>query len=478
MTDAFTLNYTPRPCFAEAHRLISLKSTRELHIGASRRLGKTVLASAVAAIRAVSRTSDVAIIAPSLTQALNIGWQNVLDRVRHVPGVDPKKGEACIYVPAADGGMSTIRFFAGTDDGSASGVRGYGFDLVIVDEVAQVGADTFYNAIMPTLTGRTDAQLITIGTFRGVDLMYQLHEDADPAAGVHSIILPASTSGVHDPAELAQIAKKMGGWNSPGFQREYEANRYVTDDLAFIDQAFVREAQARTLPEHTRREYRDAYPTIVSCDPAPTSDRTVIVVRCGPAVLDHVTLQGPTVNEVAYKLLAVCREYDADALFIDRGAGGQGPAIIDICTNLGLLVHGVDFGGRASDPEAFANVRAEIINRVKDWVERPDAILPPGEDILREMSVVRYEVNASNRLQIEGKKSIRKRLKMSTDFLDALAAGFAASVTPRSFYDRDDRVMVKPRSPSGDRYQSDFDGLRNRRQASVVLNEEYEPHAD
>ncbi|MCZ0813303.1 MAG: terminase large subunit domain-containing protein [Pseudomonadota bacterium] len=478
MTDTITLNYTPRACFQEAHRVISLRSTREMHIGASRRLGKTVFASAVAVMRAITRTSDVAFVAPSLTQALNVGWNNVLDRIRHLPGVEIKKGEALIRLPAADGGTSTIRFFAGVDDGSASGVRGYGFDLVIVDEVASIGADVYVNSILPTLTGRTDPQLITIGTFRGVDLMYQLHEDADPSQGAHSIILPASTSGVHDPAELAAIAKKMGGWGSSGFQREYEANRYVTDDQAFIDQAYVREAQARTLSERTRREYRDAYPIIVSCDPAPTSDRTIIVVRCGPAVLDYAKLQGPTVNEVAYRLLAMCREHDADALFIDRGAGGQGPAIIDICTNLGLLVHGVDFGGRASDPEAFANVRAEIINRVKDWVERPDAVLPPGEDILREMSVVRYEVNASNRLQIEGKKSIRKRLKMSTDFLDALAAGFAASVTPRSFYDRNNSVMVEPRAPDGSRYSSDFDGLRQRRRNFLVMDEIYEPYDD
>ncbi len=154
--DVLTLNYTPRACFRGAHRLISLKSTRELHIGASRRLGKTVFAGAVAAMRAVTRKSETAFIAPTLTQALNVGWRSVLDRVGHLPGVEVKKGEALIQIPAADGGKSTIRFFAGVDDGGADGVRGYGFDLVIIDEVAQIGQAVYANSVLPTLTGRKD----------------------------------------------------------------------------------------------------------------------------------------------------------------------------------------------------------------------------------------------------------------------------------------------------------------------------------
>ncbi|TYB83120.1 terminase large subunit domain-containing protein [Maritimibacter fusiformis] len=480
MTTPLTLNYKPRSCFLEAHRLIALKSTTALHIGASRRLGKTVFVSAIAAMRALVSTSDIAFIAPTLTQALNVGWRNVLDRLRDVPGLVVKKGEALIEVPAADGGTSTIRFFAGVDDGGAGGVRGYGFDLVIIDEVAQVGSDVYLNAILPTMSGRPNAQLITIGTFRSVDLMYQLHEDIDLAQGEHTITLPASTAGVEAGVftlqELLAVADKMGGWGKPAFQREYEANRFVTDEEAIIDQALVRAAQERRHSEAMIRQLVQAYPVVVGCDPAPTSDRTIIVVRAGPAILRHVVMQAPTVQEIAHKLLATVREYDADALFIDNGAGGQGPAVMDICRSIGLNPVGVDFGGRPtteSDAYAYANRRAELISAVKTWTERSDCSIPPGEDILREMSAPRYEINSQNRLQVESKKAIRKRIGMSTDFLDALACTMATS----ALLDREEAVYtVRPRSPDGSRYQTDFEGLKHHRDGFVVLDEVFEPH--
>ena len=91
------------------------------------------------------------------------------------------------------------------------------------------------------------------------------------------------------------------------------------------------------------------------------------------------------------------------------------------------------------------------------------------------MSAPRYEINSQNRLQIESKKAIRKRLGVSTDFLDALACTMATT----AMLDRDGRAMtVRPRAPDGSRYQSDFEGLRRNRVSYVILDEVFEPHGD
>ena len=79
----------------------------------------------------------------------------------------------------------------------------------------------------------------------------------------------------------------------------------------------------------------------------------------------------------------------------------------------------VNFGGEADDKETFANKRAEMHWRAREFL-RDHAILPkdlPGE-FIEELFAVRYIYDES-RIKIERKEEIRKRLGRSTDYVDA-----------------------------------------------------------
>ncbi len=420
-----TFPYAPREWAKPVHKLLASASTRALVIVAGRRVGKTMLAVASLALAALHRPGNYGYIAPLRQSAKAIAWPILQELLRDVPGVEWRLSDLSVTVPTAGGGTSTIGMFGGADDDTGSSIRGRAFLGLVIDEAAQIGADAFYGSILPTQANLANPWMILIGTPRGIDLLYDLYHKANDTPGWHAFRIPASESGVYDPIELADLRRTM----SPNlFQREMEASFDVADPSQLIALEDVRAAQARTAGEYLLRSLDGSFARIVGVDVALKADESVIARRQGPVVHEPIRIKNPTTQELAFRILNVVREWDADGLFID--AGSMGASVIDVCKQLGLNPIGVNFGGRSNEPQRYLNKRAEMLDKVREWTERSDAVLPPGEYVARQLTVSRFEFNAQNKLAIESKKEIRKRLgdNASTDFLDALALTFSASV--------------------------------------------------
>lgn len=486
--NTISIGYEPRAAFMPMHNLLSSTSTKAVMVGAHRRAGKTVAADGTVVMNAVSRKSDNAIVSPTMTQSMNIHYANIVQMLKDVPGVVTKRGEALIQVPVFDGSgdTSTIRFFAGTDDGSSSGTRGYGFDLVVLDEAAEIGGAVFENAIFPTLSGRKHAQLVGIGTFRGVDLFYDLHERCATTDGWHSLILPVTETGIIPEDEIAYLRANM---SREGFEREYMANRFVRDSRQFIDQTAVRMAQARTLNPAMVKELRKTYPVTIGVDVGLRADKSVITVVCGPAVIDYRVLTQPTAPELARMIHAAAVEHQAHAVAIDIGSAGS--AVADILRSMGLRPIEVGFGERPEDDTGkYLNRRAEILDKVRTWTERKDCVLPPGEDILRELTVARYDHNAQGKLVIEAKAQLRKRLgnNSSTDFMDSLACALAVNTDAfhpggPTLWNRNNHGPNSPIDVVYDEHGNRICGYTNSRKTRAFFNrhereEIYEPFSE
>ena len=111
-------------------------------------------------------------------------------------------------------------------------------------------------------------------------------------------------------------------------------------------------------------------------------------------------------------------------LFVD--GGGVGGGVVD---NLNRLNHDpieVNFGARADDQRKYANKRAEMWGRAKEWLRI--GCLTPDELLATDLTAVEYGFNAQDQVQLERKEDMEKRGLASPDDADALALTFAQPV--------------------------------------------------
>jgi hypothetical protein len=183
---------------------------------------------------------------------------------------------------------------------------------------------------------------------------------------------------------------------------------------------------------------------IIACDPAEYgADRTAIAFRHGRTLyrIEYHSHKGTM--EVAGMLAEYWRQYQPDALFVDKIGIGSG--IVDRLKELNVPVIGVNSAERAADPEKYANRRAEMWWRMKDWLADTPCRLPNDSALIADLSAPSYKYNSNGSRLVESKDDMRKRQVRSPDGADAVAMTFAEPVVPRAL--RDDRAaMAAPRA--------------------------------
>lgn len=183
-------------------------------------------------------------------------------------------------------------------------------------------------------------------------------------------------------------------------------------------------------------------PKIVGVDVARYGDdQSVICKRQGQAVgeldyyreIDNMTLAGCVAT--------IIREWKPDAVFIDEGYG-QG--VIDRLRQLGYEnIHGIQFGGRATDKAQYANKRSEMWGKMRDFLTAGGA-LPNDRELKADLIGPEYGFNARDAIQLERKEDMKKRGLRSPDAGDALALTFAMPVHEKSRRERIEEELDLP----------------------------------
>ena len=200
---------------------------------------------------------------------------------------------------------------------------------------------------------------------------------------------------------------------------------------SLIDSALVLQARQRELPRAP-----DSTPLVLGVDVARGGgDKTRIIDRRGRHYGHGInrSLDCADLMQVAGLVAAEIERLRPDRVFIDA-TGGYGAAVYDRLKELGYrrLVGAVEFGGRARDPEAFANRRAEIWAALRDHLAEPGGCdLIDDEELHRHICAPGYAFDSSGRLLLERKEEIRKRLGFSPDAGDAAALTHAEPLRRR-----------------------------------------------
>jgi phage terminase large subunit-like protein len=99
---------------------------------------------------------------------------------------------------------------------------------------------------------------------------------------------------------------------------------------------------------------------------------------------------------------------------------GIGAGVVDRLRQMGYAVEGVNFGSAANDPKRFKNKRCELYWSLREGLEQGKVSLPDDEDLVADLSALRFDFDAAGRIVLESKDDVRRRLGRSPDRADAL----------------------------------------------------------
>lgn len=226
------LGYEAREAFEPLH----LRKERFGCVVAHRRAGKTV-ASIMdlidAALRCKKADPRFAYVAPYYAQAKDVVWAYVKRFASAVPGTSINESELRVDFPNG----ARLRLY-GADNYDR--LRGIYLDGVVLDEYADQPPQAWSEVIRPALADRQGWALF-IGTPKGKNAFYDIHQQAEQAPDWFSLKLRASETGLIPAGELDAMRAQM---SANEYNREMECDFDAAIEGAYYGEC-LREAQGR-----------------------------------------------------------------------------------------------------------------------------------------------------------------------------------------------------------------------------------------
>ena len=158
------------------------------------------------------------------------------------------------------------------------------------------------------------------------------------------------------------------------------------------------------------------------------SDRTAFCKRVGNVVTEIKSWQGLDLMQTVGRVMA---EYEAlplsqrpaEILVDSIGVGG---GVVDRLRELGAPVRGVNVAETPSMKETYNNLRTELWFKTKAWLEDRSCKLPQNDDLMADLTGIRYSFSSSGKMAAESKDAMKKRGLKSPDLADAVCLTMAS----------------------------------------------------
>lgn len=227
--------------------------------------------------------------------------------------------------------------------------------------------------------------------------------------------------------EFVDEMKLRYGEDSNAFRIRVLGEFPMADDDTIIPFHLAEAAMRRDIePDTTQRP-------IWAVDPARFgSDRTAFCRRVGGVITDITSWQGLDTMQTVGRVKA---EYDAQPFNVRPSlilvdSIGIGAGVVDRLRELGLPARGVNVSEAPSMGGMYTNLRTELWFKTKAWLEDRSCRIPNNEDLLGELTAIRYTFASNGKMAAESKDQMRKRGLRSPDLADAVCltmAGQAAT---------------------------------------------------
>ena len=158
------------------------------------------------------------------------------------------------------------------------------------------------------------------------------------------------------------------------------------------------------------------------------ADKTALCKRYGNVVTEITSWQGLDLMQTVGRVMA---EYEGLApsmrpseILVDSiGVGG---GVVDRLRELGAPVRGINVGEAPAMGKTYMNLRAELWFKTKGWLEDRSCKLPNDDQLLAELTSIRYGFTPGGKMKAESKDDMRKRGLKSPDLADALCLTMAS----------------------------------------------------
>ncbi len=180
-------------------------------------------------------------------------------------------------------------------------------------------------------------------------------------------------------------------------------------------------------------------------------DPWVIFPRQGLAAFKPVEMRNPRSFEVAARVAKAKVTWGSEIEAFD-GTGGFAAGAVDALIQAGHAPLEINFSGKATDKRYF-NKRSEMWFLMSDWVKRGGA-LPPHPILAKELTTPTY-VFQNGLFRLEEKDQIKKRLKFSPNYADALCLTFCMPEMPAQ-----NSLQAQV---SGNNFKSEYDPINDPR---------------
>jgi len=216
----------------------------------------------------------------------------------------------------------------------------------------------------------------------------------------------------------AWVTDKYRRWGpgSPMYQSRVRGDFPEAASDALIPLSWIEAAQ--------KRELEPGEPVGLGVDVARFGDdETIIAVRRGPVVRLHSVAAKEDTMQTAGRVIRALSETGAGVAKVD--VIGLGAGVVDRLKEQGKPVQEMNAAEAASDPERFANRRAEWYWALRERFQEGSIDLDPDEELAAQLSSIKYRIDSRGRIQIESKEDMKKRGLPSPDRADAVVLAFA-----------------------------------------------------
>lgn len=171
--------------------------------------------------------------------------------------------------------------------------------------------------------------------------------------------------------------------------------------------------------------------------------RTALVKRWGNHQIEAKSWRKRDTMEVSGLIMREYEDCASDmrpaAIMVD--SIGVGAGVADRLRELDLPAVGINVGESPSGAGRYMNLRAELWWRAREWLEERDTKLQ-SEELGAELSIVKYKITSSGKIQIESKEQMMDRGVDSPDIADAFVLTFAGA-DRRKEHTRYDRYVKR-----------------------------------
>jgi hypothetical protein len=212
------------------------------------------------------------------------------------------------------------------------------------------------------------------------------------------------------------------------FKQEYPATAaeafQVSGQDPYIKSSLVMEARKAIVEDI----YGDKK---LGVDPARFGDdRTSICFRQGRKVHWIRSYSKKDTMEVAGIVRMAIREIGAKQCAIDVGGLGAGvyDRLIELVPRSECEIVQVNSANSPTDAKKYTNKRAEMWGEINEWLENQPSSIPDSDELMADLTQIRYSYDSNNALKMEKKEDMKKRGFRSPDMADSLGLTFAKPI--------------------------------------------------